>query len=61
LNKLRKIQLSSLMPQLESISSNNTNLVERKLNSHIETLREVFTLYENQMREKLKIAIHTQG
>jgi hypothetical protein len=55
------MQLSSLMPQLESISSNNTNLVERKLNSHIETLREVFTLYENQMREKLKIAIHTQG
>ena len=59
LNKLRKMQLSSLMPQLESISSNNMNLIERKLDSHIETLREVFSLYERQMREKFKIAIHT--
>ena len=58
MTKLRKMQLSSVLPQLESISSNNVNLAEAKLKTHIQALREVLTNYENQMRDNLEIAIH---
>ena len=51
LNKQRKMELASVMTCLMDAQLKNRQVVEKKLNSHIDKVKGIFEAYEKRARE----------